>query len=71
MAIVEAVIAMARHMGVQRDGGGVESRQLLLEFLQAQGCHFFRGISPPSRCPCPIWNLCQPPGAQQAQRRCH
>ena len=37
--------------GVQRDGGGVESRQQL-EFLQAQGCHFFQGYLASSRSPC-------------------
>lgn len=42
MAIVEAVIAMARHMGFNVTAEGVESRQQL-EFLQAQGCHFFQG----------------------------
>ena len=42
MAIVEAVIAMARHMGFNVTAEGVESRQQL-EFLQAQGCHFYQG----------------------------
>ncbi len=42
MAIVEAVIAMARHMGFNVTAEGVDSRQQL-EFLQAQGCHFFQG----------------------------
>jgi diguanylate cyclase (GGDEF)-like protein/PAS domain S-box-containing protein len=42
MAIVEAVIAMARHMGFNVTAEGVESRQQL-EFLRAQGCHFYQG----------------------------
>ncbi|MGL5303763.1 MAG: putative bifunctional diguanylate cyclase/phosphodiesterase [Aeromonas sp.] len=42
MAIVEAVIAMARHMGFNVTAEGVESRQQL-EFLQGQGCHFYQG----------------------------
>ncbi|PJG57580.1 putative bifunctional diguanylate cyclase/phosphodiesterase [Aeromonas cavernicola] len=42
MAIVEAVIAMARHMGFNVTAEGVESRQQL-EFLKAQGCCFYQG----------------------------
>ncbi|WP_421184543.1 putative bifunctional diguanylate cyclase/phosphodiesterase [Aeromonas enteropelogenes] len=42
MAIVEAVIAMARHMGFNVTAEGVESRQQL-EFLKAQGCSFYQG----------------------------
>lgn len=43
MAIVEAVLAMARHMGFNVTAEGVESRQQL-EFLQAQGCNFYQGF---------------------------
>ncbi|MHA7000893.1 putative bifunctional diguanylate cyclase/phosphodiesterase [Aeromonas schubertii] len=42
MAIVEAVLAMAKHMGFNVTAEGVESRQQL-EFLQAQGCCFYQG----------------------------
>lgn len=42
MAIVEAVIAMARHMGFNVTAEGVESRQQL-EFLKTQGCSFYQG----------------------------
>lgn len=43
MAIVEAVLAMARHMGFSVTAEGVESRQQLA-FLQAQGCNFYQGF---------------------------
>lgn len=42
MAIVEAVLAMAKHMGFNVTAEGVETRQQL-EFLQAQGCSFYQG----------------------------
>lgn len=42
MAIVEAVLAMAKHMGFNVTAEGVESRQQL-EFLQTQGCCFYQG----------------------------
>lgn len=52
MAIVEAVIAMARHMGFNVTAEGVESRQQL-EFLQAQGCSFYQGYLASKPLPAP------------------
>ena len=43
MAIVEAVLAMAKHMGFNVTAEGVESRQQL-EFLQRQQCSFYQGF---------------------------
>ncbi|WP_255554691.1 bifunctional diguanylate cyclase/phosphodiesterase [Moritella sp. 24] len=43
MAIVEAVLAMAKHMGFNVTAEGVESRQQL-EFLQRQDCSFYQGF---------------------------
>ncbi len=43
MAIVEAVLAMARHMGFNVTAEGVETRQQL-EFLRKQGCSFYQGF---------------------------
>ncbi|GIC76020.1 bifunctional diguanylate cyclase/phosphodiesterase [Moritella sp. F3] len=43
MAIVEAVLAMAKHMGFNVTAEGVESRQQL-EFLQRQECSFYQGF---------------------------
>lgn len=43
MAIVEAVLAMAKHIGFNVTAEGVESRQQL-EFLQRQQCSFYQGF---------------------------
>ena len=43
MAIVEAVLAMAKHLGFSVTAEGVESR-LQLEFLQRQQCDFYQGF---------------------------
>lgn len=43
MAIVETVLAMAKHMGFNVTAEGVESRQQL-EFLQRQQCDFYQGF---------------------------
>lgn len=43
MAIVEAVLAMAKHMDFNVTAEGVESRQQL-EFLQRQSCSFYQGF---------------------------
>lgn len=43
MAIVEAVMAMARHLGFNVTAEGVETRQQL-EFLRKQNCSFFQGF---------------------------
>jgi diguanylate cyclase (GGDEF)-like protein len=43
MAIVEAVLAMAKHMGFNVTAEGVESRQQL-DFLQRQQCSFYQGF---------------------------
>ncbi|MDX2319383.1 MAG: EAL domain-containing protein [Moritella sp.] len=43
MAIVEAVLAMAKHMDFNVTAEGVESRQQL-EFLQRQQCSFYQGF---------------------------
>lgn len=43
MAIVEAVLAMAKHMGFNVTAEGVESRQQLA-FLQRQQCSFYQGF---------------------------
>ncbi|MCE2593631.1 EAL domain-containing protein [Motilimonas cestriensis] len=42
MAIVEAVLALAKHMGFSVTAEGVETRQQL-EFLQKQECNFYQG----------------------------
>ncbi|RJG51279.1 sensor domain-containing phosphodiesterase [Motilimonas pumila] len=42
MAIVEAVLALSRHMGFSVTAEGVETRQQL-EFLQKQECNFYQG----------------------------
>jgi PAS domain S-box/diguanylate cyclase (GGDEF) domain len=42
MAIVEAVLAMARHLGFNVTAEGVETRQQL-QFLKQQSCHFYQG----------------------------
>ncbi|MCD8547375.1 MAG: EAL domain-containing protein [Aeromonadaceae bacterium] len=43
MAIVEAVMAMARHLGFNVTAEGVETRQQL-EFLRKQNCSFYQGF---------------------------
>lgn len=42
MAIAEAVLAMARHLGFNVTAEGVETRQQL-QFLKQQSCHFYQG----------------------------
>lgn len=42
MAIAEAVLAMARHLGFNVTAEGVETRQQL-EFLKQHACHFYQG----------------------------
>ena len=42
MAIVEAVLAMASHLGFNITAEGVETRQQL-QFLKQQSCHFYQG----------------------------
>ena len=42
MAIVEAIMAMARHLNFNVTAEGVETRQQL-EFLKKQGCPFYQG----------------------------
>ncbi|MCE2569911.1 GGDEF domain-containing phosphodiesterase [Motilimonas eburnea] len=42
MAIVEAVLALAKHMGFSVTAEGAETRQQL-EFLQKQECNFYQG----------------------------
>lgn len=41
-AIVETIIAMARHLGLKTVAEGVETEQQL-QFLKAKGCHHFQG----------------------------
>ncbi|WP_432452510.1 MULTISPECIES: putative bifunctional diguanylate cyclase/phosphodiesterase [unclassified Agarivorans] len=43
MAIVDAVLAIARHLGFTVTAEGVETRQQL-EFLKQQGCTFYQGF---------------------------
>jgi EAL domain-containing protein (putative c-di-GMP-specific phosphodiesterase class I) len=43
MAIAEAVLAMARHLGFNVTAEGVETRQQL-QFLKQQSCHFYQGF---------------------------
>jgi EAL domain-containing protein (putative c-di-GMP-specific phosphodiesterase class I) len=42
MAIVDAVLAMANHLGFTVTAEGVETRQQLA-FLKQQGCTFYQG----------------------------